>query len=230
MTAHMKLRSSTEIRADIDTLKKERASAEARLGELEATYNDVLLNGTDKEAEKHEAESAKQRRAVQRADLRLPPLEDELQDALEREERERFAEQQERARKAVQDIIARAETEYAVPAAKIASFLKDWEAATDLAEAAKIDPPNSVLRCRPARMGEPTTQEVVVYTNRFRHVSERLPPADDPNGPWEASVRTKVVPPVMVPGDYLPDLATSVALPPLKLNDRAIWARAMKEI
>ena len=229
MTAHVKGRSSAEVRADIETLKKERTAAETRLAELEATYNDVLLNGTDKEAEKHEAETAKQRRAIQRADLRLPPLEEELQDALEREERERFAAQQERARKAVRDVIARAEAEYADPAGKIAAFLADWEAATKLAQEARTDTPNEALRCRQSKMGEATTQDYVVYVNKFNHERETAPAADDPNGPWRAKIRTRVIPPKMIPGDYQKDLTTTVSLPGLKLDDRPYWLPTKKD-
>ncbi|QEN87726.1 hypothetical protein FZC33_16000 [Labrys sp. KNU-23] len=82
-------RSSDKVRSDIGALTAQRAEAEKKLAELESARRSVLLQDDDTKAEAHDADMARQRRAIERANLKLIPLEEELTASAAFEDQER---------------------------------------------------------------------------------------------------------------------------------------------
>lgn len=138
MNAIVKPRSSADVRADLERFDAERTEAAAALGTLDAMWNEVLLSGDDERAEEHELEAARQRRTIARADLRRPPLEQELARAQEREAAEEKANLQAEANALVDAVLGDVEKYYAEPARKVAAFLERWQEANAVAKAAGV--------------------------------------------------------------------------------------------
>src|SRR4051812_25013347 len=105
------VRNSAVIRADLEQLATARDAAVIRIAELEAQRPAVLLSDDDAAAEQHDTEIARQRRAIERADLRCPDLQRELAEAEAREEAERVAAQQAEATAAVDAVLGEVEEE-----------------------------------------------------------------------------------------------------------------------
>ena len=240
MNARVKIRTSAAVQADIDALKDERLRAERRIEELDAGWEDVLLNGTDAQAEQHQAERAKQERAIARVVLKLPPLEEELLTAREHEEAERKAKQQADATKLVNAAIADAEIErYYEAAGVIKAFLEKWQAATEAAEAAGVETPRDRIRCKPGFTEPDREESYTVYFDQYGNETNAPYPAGtysrtDEDGvkydlaghpvpPHRSERRTRIVKGTRHPAVYLPDLPGIVNLPGVRFDDDAVW-------
>lgn len=129
---------SDGIGAEIARLVADRETARLALAVLEGERNAVLLTDDDAAAERHDAEMGKQRRAIERCDLRRPGLEQALADALAREEAERKAAQVAEAEAEISAVMADIAAEYMGPAGRIAAFLARYEAANAKARAAGV--------------------------------------------------------------------------------------------
>lgn len=229
-------RASAAVRDEVAQLKADRDTDAHRVEDLAAGYDAVLLTGDDKAAEKHEAETAKLRRAIARAELRLPILAAELRDAEARDDEERKAAQRAEATAAVKDVVAEIEAGYSTPAATIAAFLARWAAASDLARAAGVDGPDGRLRRTPDRIVPAREQVrlVEVYPDGRevgsvgRVENHSLDPrtgemARDDGVQLKKVRKVDHVPEQRIPGTFLGYLAETVTLPPGRAGEEWSW-------
>ena len=236
------VRDAVAIRSDLEQLAVARDAAVIRLAELEAQLADILLTDDDAAAERHDAEIARQRRAIERADLKRPALECELVDAERREQAERQAVQQAQANAAVEAVLAEIEAEYNEPARRIAAFLDRWNAAANLAQAAGVPGPDRRLRAIP---GDYEPERIETYTvwidpNSVEHASKPQPAVsvqDSRTGQlvaenineqhwldgWRQEQGTRTIPSKRYPDTNLGSLAAAVRLPGAAVCDPGIW-------
>lgn len=183
---------SATIRVDLDTLDRDRETAADELACLRAGRDAVLLTGDDAAAERHDAEIARQGRAIERCDLRRPGLVADLEAAAAREREEARARQQDEARAEVERVIGRLGSEYEVPAKLIATFLADWQRACVVADAAGVPGPDVVARERAPQIVEPAGEEVfLVYIDENGRDSDQPHPA----GSYQTDARGSYVEP-----------------------------------
>jgi hypothetical protein len=229
------VRSSPAIRADLDALADERESAVAELQGLEAGRPNVLLGGDDDAAEAHDAKIRKQRRIIERADLRGPILADELREAEERKEAERVAQKQAEAEAAIRAVIAEIGT-YEGAARQVADFAKKWGEAEALAFEAKVPSLHHRLRVKAGKFEPEHEATVTTYIDESGvNTHSPYPPGSyrvDEGGRYldrtgnplpERSKRTSTV---LVPAKREPDLEAayfSVSLPGVRFDDPPFW-------
>ncbi len=174
-------KSSADIRADLDALAAERQAAVEAVERLEATRNGILLLDDDAQAEAHDAEMARQRRAIERCDLKRPGMETALAEAEAREDAERREAARVEAEAAVQAVLADVDACYAKPAKKIAEFMARLERAEALARAAGVETIHHRHRFKPG-FTEPDRTEP-----RVRFLDERGNVTDSRYGPMAAT-------------------------------------------
>ena len=145
MNAHTPVAAQTsgEVLIEIDGLERERADAVAALARGESDRAAILLTGDDKKAERHDADMARHRRAIERVDLRLPALRDALADAQASEAAARDAAKRDEAEAAIAAFAKTFKAAYEDPAAKIAAFCQEWARLDDLARDAGVESPTS---------------------------------------------------------------------------------------
>lgn len=235
---------SAAIRVDLDALDRERETASTELARLRAGRDAVLLSGDDVAAERHDAEIARQGRAIERCDLRRPSLVADLEAAETREREEARARQQEEARAEVDRVIGRLGSEYEVPAKLIATFLADWQRVEALAKAAGVDGPDRLTRERDPVVIDPAGEDV-----RLVYIDEQGRDSDQPYPPGTYVLNAEGYPiedrsgyaPRVLPtrrqerrafpraarydrGIYLGSLAASTNLPPARVGAEAPWS------
>jgi hypothetical protein len=230
-------RATESIAADIDGVEVDRAAAAGRLEQLQTEWNAVLLAGDDKRAERHEAAMAKERRAVQRFDLRIPILKEELAAGLAAEQAAALAERQAAAKQQVDALIARA-SEYRDAAKTIARFLSDWKEVTDMASTAGVSTPHEHLRFEPGAVipahqieehvyldeaGSETSSPFAAGSYRLDAEGRRLDRLGQPLAERKQRKKVRTVPERQQPSRNLPQLPATVALPALALGEPDFW-------
>jgi hypothetical protein len=246
MNARTKIRSSADVTKDIEALQAERQAAETRIQELDASWDTVLLKGTDDDAEKHQAERAKQDRIIARVALKLPPFEQELEGSKVHEAAEDLARRQAAATAAVDAVVSdKAVAEYEKAARTIVDFLNAWGAAEYKAKSAGVSTPSDRLRFRAGSYDPPSERTYVVYVDDAGresptpYVGAVQSDYTDENGvryfgvdrhnrrvpiPTGKKVeKTRRVPGHKHPDIYCEDLLTLVRLPGIRMGDDVIW-------
>jgi len=226
-------KSSIQLREDLAALDTERERNATRIVEMGVGRNAVLLTDDDAEAEAHDAEMQRVRRAIERFDLKRPALVQAVAQAEEREAAELRARQQAEARTEVEHILARLAEEYEAPAGIIAAFLADWKRVDDLATAAGIDGPDRVARQRDPAIIEPEREEryAVYFDEQGRETDAPYPPGMSLTGPdgtpdrptRRREMRTRTRPAQQDSGVYLGCLANRTNLPPARVGQPAPW-------
>ncbi|AWI89225.1 hypothetical protein C0214_13725 [Methylobacterium sp. DM1] len=226
-------KSSIQLREDLAALDDEREQNATRFLEMEAGRNAVLLTDDDAEAEAHDAEMQRVRRAIERLDFKRPALVQAVAQAEEREAAEARARQQAEAQTEVERILARLAKEYEAPAGIIAAFLADWKRVDDLATAAGIDGPDRVARQRDPAIIEPEREEryAVYFDEQGRETDAPYSPGMSLTGPDGApdrqprrrEMRTRTRPAQHDSGVYLGCLANRTNLPPARVGRPAPW-------
>ena len=223
-------RASAGLRSDLARLDADRIAAANRLDELEAGRDAVLLTDDDEKAEAHDAEMQRVRRAIERSDLKRPGVVTAIEAAVAREEADAFARKQAEASAAVEAVIGRLGKEYEAPARIIAALMVDWQAAAELAEAAKVPGPDALVRVRAPQMIAPASEDVFfVYIDEHgRETDQPYPPGiQSPDMPTrQRRARTRERPARYDDGVYLGLLSGRVNLPPARVEQDAPWSGA----
>jgi hypothetical protein len=242
---------SATLRADLDRLDQDRAAAVADLARLEGSRRDVLLSGDDAAAERHDAEMARQRRAIERADLRRPGIVDALDGAEQREEAERITKIKNDANGIVSAFLKTAEERYRKPALELVAFLQEWQRVSAIAKEAGVPGPNAILRTCDRVLLKPERVEEESYfvfvdengvemgnewpagsyreINGQRHlIGTSGRPSAIPAQPHRKVEKTRTVrrPAEWQEATYTQDLAYAVKLPNLQLGEPFIWPKA----
>jgi hypothetical protein len=238
------LPSSETCKANLATLDQEHSNAVTALAALEAGRKDVLLSGDDAAAERHDAETARQRRAIERCDLKRPGAIQAVAEAEQREEQERRERQQAEARAVVAAVIAEVQTGYAEPARIIAQFMRRWAEASEQARRAGVAGPDSHTRLLSPEQRIPArtaSEPYACFLDENGNETQQEYPADEegrypdsrgiyPSG-REAKRRQRVTrervtvtePAKVIPEQRLPALVTAVALPGITKADEPFW-------
>jgi len=238
--AAKKLRASSEVIAELAELERSKSQAQTRLTDLDAKYDAAILAG-DAAAEKHEAETAVTKRGIRRAELRKQELESELKAAQELEAQDDRRRRQSEARAAVAAVLAEVEKSYRTPAKAVAAFLARYEAAEQLAAAARVDGPHKLLRMLPDTVVPAHDQEYDVYVDEYGvEVSNQYPAGsyhiDAKTGgriyegsggsiaqPYPTKTKTRKVSEQIILGRRELDLVESIKLPGLRVGEPPIW-------
>jgi hypothetical protein len=233
-------RSSATISAEIDRLNEDLTRGNARLKVLSANYDAAILAG-DKEAEANESETTLTRRTVRRAELRLTALKFDLEQAKEREREAAAQIQRDQATSAVAAVMKKFDTGYREPARAIAAFLREYQAANDLAFEAGVPRCHNLTRFRAGEVEPEHTREAFVYIDeQGNETDNEFPPGSyrlDAEGrkldnmghvlkPRPKRQKLILVPRRRTPDMQLPSLCREVNLPALTLDDQPIYPPA----
>jgi hypothetical protein len=242
---------SVTLRGDLDRLDQDRAAAVAELALLQRTRKDVLLSGDDAAAERHDSDMARQRRAIERADLRRPGVVDALDEAEQREEAERVAKIKNDANRTVSAFLKTVEERYRKPALELVAFLQEWQQVSGIAKEAGVPGPNAILRTCDRVLLKPERVEQESYfvfvdengvetgnewpagsyqeINGQRHlIGTSGRPSAIPAQPHRRVEKTRTVrrPAEWQEATHIQDLAYAVKLPNLQLGEPFIWPKA----